>query len=84
VLADTVADAPPDDALEQALEANRQLARLAEELRAENARLREEAARRDAELEQVKAALLTRSPSRSPPDGSHTAFSASLTTAVFS
>lgn len=57
VLADTGADAPPDDALEQALEANRQLARLAEELRAENARLREEAAHRDAELEQVKAAL---------------------------
>ena len=43
--------------MEQALEANRQLARLAEELRAENARLRGEAAHRGAELEQVKAAL---------------------------
>ena len=43
--------------LAQALKANRQLARLAEELRAENARLRGEAAQRDAELEQVKAAL---------------------------
>ena len=32
VLADTVADEPPDDALEQALKANRQLARLVEEL----------------------------------------------------
>ena len=41
----------------QALEANRQLARLVEELRAENARRREEAAHRDAELEKVKAAL---------------------------
>ena len=50
-------DAPPGDVLAQALEANRQLARLAEELRAENARLREEAAHREAELEQVKAAL---------------------------
>ena len=57
VLADTGADAPPGDVLAQALEANRQLARLVEELRAENARLREEAAHRDAELEQVKAAL---------------------------
>ena len=57
VLADTGADAPPGDVLAQALAANRQLARLAEELRAENARLREEAVRRDAELEQVKAAL---------------------------
>ena len=57
VLADSGADAPPGDVLAQALEANRQLARLVEELRAENARLREEAARRDAELEQVKAAL---------------------------
>jgi hypothetical protein len=43
--------------LAQALEANRQLARLVAELRTENARLREEAAHRDAELEQVKAAL---------------------------
>src|SRR5215470_4774157 len=57
VLAGVAADAPPDDVLAQALEANRQLARLVEELRAENARLREEAAQRDAELEQVKAAL---------------------------
>jgi transposase len=51
------ADALPGDVLSRALGANRQLALLAEELRAENARLREEAARRDAELEQVKAAL---------------------------
>ncbi len=57
VLADADADAPPEDVLAQALEANWQLARLVEELRAENARLREEAAQRDAELEQVKAAL---------------------------
>jgi transposase len=57
VLADAGADAPPEDVLAQALEANRQLRRLVEELRAENARLREEAVRRDAELEQVKAAL---------------------------
>jgi hypothetical protein len=57
MLADIGADAPPEDVLAQALEANRQLARLVEELRAEKAWLREEAAHRDAELEQVKAAL---------------------------
>jgi hypothetical protein len=57
VLPDAAADAPPEDVLAQALEANRQLSRLVEELRAENAQLREEAVRRDAELEQVKAAL---------------------------
>jgi transposase len=57
VLADTGTDAPPEDVLAQALEANRQLVLLVEELRAENARLRAEAAQRDAELEQVKAAL---------------------------
>jgi hypothetical protein len=58
VLADTGADAPPEDVLAQALEApHRQLARLVEELRAENAWRREEAAHRDAELEKVKAAL---------------------------
>ncbi len=32
----------------------------------------------------ASAVVHSRSPSRSPPDGSHTAFSASLTTAVFS
>jgi hypothetical protein len=57
VLADAGADVPPGDVLARALEANERLALLVEELRAENARLREEAARRDAELEQVKAAL---------------------------
>jgi hypothetical protein len=57
VLADAGADALPWDVLARALEANWQLARLAEELRAENTRLREEAVQRDAELEQVKAAL---------------------------
>ena len=74
-LADAGADAPSGDVLAQALEANRQLARLAEELRAENARLREKAAQRDAELEQVKAALAVlqrmvfgRSPERSRPE----------------
>jgi len=57
VLADAGTDAPPENVLAQALGANRQLVRLVEELRAENARLREEAAQRDVELEQVKAAL---------------------------
>jgi hypothetical protein len=38
------ADAPLRDVLAAALEANERLARLAEELRAENARLREEPA----------------------------------------
>jgi transposase len=71
VLADTGADAAPEDVLAQALEANRQLARLVEELRAENARQREEAAHRDAELEQVKAApgVLQRMVSAGPRSG---------------
>jgi transposase len=43
--------------LAAALEANERLARLADELRAENARLRAELARRDAELERVTAEL---------------------------
>jgi len=38
VLAETGADAPPENVLAQALEANWQLARLVEELRAETAR----------------------------------------------
>ena len=57
VLAEAAADAPLRDVLAAALEANEQLARLADELRAENARLREELARRDAELERVNAEL---------------------------
>jgi hypothetical protein len=51
------ADAPLRDVLAAALEANEQLARLADELRAENARLGEELAGRDAELERVNAEL---------------------------
>ncbi len=51
------ADAPPRDVLAAALEANERLARLADELRAENARLREELARRDARIEQLSAEL---------------------------
>ena len=54
VAAKADADAPLRDVLAAALEANE---RLAEELRAENARLREELARRDAELERVNAEL---------------------------
>ena len=50
VVAEADADAPLRDVLAAALEANERLARVAEELRAENARLREELARRDAEL----------------------------------
>jgi transposase len=57
VLAETDADAPLRDVLAAALEANERLARLAGELRAENARLQEELARRDAELERVSADL---------------------------
>jgi transposase len=65
VLAD--ADASLEDALARALEANRRWEQFAaelgagnERLRAENAALREELARRDAELEPVKAALAVR------------------------
>jgi transposase len=57
VVAEAEADAPLRDVLAAALEANERLARVAEELRAENARLREELARRDAELERVNAEL---------------------------
>jgi hypothetical protein len=61
VLADAGADAPPEDVLAQALEANRQLVRLVEELRAENARLREEAAqRRSSERSRPEAACRER------------------------
>src|SRR5262245_59418963 len=56
-VAEADADAPLRDVLAAALEANERLARLADELRAENARLREELARRDAELERVSAEL---------------------------
>ena len=56
-VAEADADASLRDVLAAALEANERLARLAEELRAENARLREELARRDAELERVNAEL---------------------------
>jgi hypothetical protein len=57
VVAEAGADAPLRDVLAAALEANERLARVAEELRAENARLREELARRDAELERMAAEL---------------------------
>ena len=57
VIAEAAADAPLRDVLAAALEANERLARLADELRAENARLREELARRDAELGRVHAEL---------------------------
>jgi transposase len=57
VLAEADADASLRDALARALEANQRWEQCAAELRAENERLREELARRDAELEQVKAAL---------------------------
>ena len=57
VIAEADADAPLRDVLAAALEANARLARLADELRAENARLREELARRDAELGRVHAEL---------------------------
>ena len=53
--ADTVARL--EGLLAQALEANKQLTALAERQRAENARLREELAVRDAELERVNAEL---------------------------
>jgi len=57
VIAEADADAPLRDVLAAALDANERLARLADELRAENARLREELARRDAALERVNAEL---------------------------
>ena len=57
VAAEADADARLTDVLARALEANERLAWLADELRAENARLREELARRDAELERVAAEL---------------------------
>jgi transposase len=57
VLAEADADASLRDALARALEANQRWEQCAAELRAENERLREELACRDAELEQVKAAL---------------------------
>jgi transposase len=57
VVAEADADAPLRDVLAAALEANERLGRVAEELRAGNARLREELARRDAELERVAAEL---------------------------
>ena len=75
VAAEADADAPLRDVLAAALEANERLARLADELRAENARLRETLAQRDAELEQAMAALAVlqrmvfgRSSERSQPD----------------
>jgi transposase len=62
--AEAGADAPLREVLAAALEANERLARLAEELRAENGRLREEnaglreeLARRDAQVEQMAAEL---------------------------
>jgi transposase len=64
VIAEAGADAPLREVLAAALEANERLARLAEELRAENARLREEnamlraeLARRDARIEDLSAEL---------------------------
>ena len=64
VVAETDADASLQDVLAAALEANERLARLAEGLTAENARLREENARlrerdalREAELERLRAEL---------------------------
>ena len=75
VLAEMAADAPLRDVLAAALAANERLARLADELRAENARLREELACRDAELERVNAELAVlqrlvfgRSSERAQPD----------------
>ena len=57
VIAEADADAPLREVLAAALEAHERLARLADELRADNAQLREELARRDAELERVTAEL---------------------------
>jgi transposase len=57
VVAEADADAWLKEALSRALEANERWERTAAELRAENARLRDEPARRDAELERVNAEL---------------------------
>ena len=57
MVAEADTDAPLRDVLAAALEANERLARLVQELRADNARLREELARRDAELDRVNAEL---------------------------
>jgi len=64
IAADADADAPLREVLAAALEANERLARLAGELRAENARrceenamLRDELARRDARIEELSAEL---------------------------
>jgi hypothetical protein len=54
------AEALPRDALDAALEANREMARLAADLREDNARLREENAEQAAELEQLRADLAGR------------------------
>jgi transposase len=51
------AEASPEDVLAAALEANQELARLAGELREENARFREENAEQAAELERLRADL---------------------------
>jgi transposase len=56
-VAEADAGAPLREVLAAALEANERLARLADELRAENARRREDLACRDAELERVNAEL---------------------------
>src|SRR6266487_3095163 len=52
-----ISDAWLKEALSRALEANERSERTAAELRAENARLRDELVRRDAELERVNAEL---------------------------
>jgi transposase len=57
VIAEADGDAPLREVLAAALEANERLARLADGLRVDNARLREELARRDAELERPPAGL---------------------------
>src|SRR5215510_11409951 len=67
-VAEADADAPLRDVLAAALEANERLARLADELRAENARLREELARRDAELAVLQRLVFGRSSERARPD----------------
>ena len=51
------AEASPEDVLAAALEANQDLARLAGNLREENARLREENAEQAAELDRLRADL---------------------------
>lgn len=63
------ADAPLRDVLAAALEANERLARLAEELRTENARLREEPARRNVQIEQTAAELAVLQRLREPGPG---------------